>query len=68
MTKPMYCPLTMIDKSGQLHECTPDCAWAVKSPGGQYGCSIAQAAATYLGVTHNEVFEMNARPLKDDAA
>ena len=60
MTKPMYCPLTLIDKHAPIRECTPDCAWAVKRMDdrgrlSKYGCAIAFMT--------NEI--VNTQPLKE---
>lgn len=61
MTNLMYCPLTMIDKHGQIHECTSDCAWAVRERYHNiYMCAIA---VKYTELTN---YGVNARPLKDD--
>ena len=63
MSKPMYCPMTFSRHTGQ---CTPDCAWAVKTDQGQYGCCIPQmcASMTYENVGLNLITSV--RPLKDD--
>ena len=45
MSKPMYCPLTMIDKHAQIYSCNPYCAWAIESKDGKsYSCAVAVQA------------------------
>ena len=78
MNKPMYCPMSfgqslpkMNRRDGEVEvepyyfECTPDCAWAVKSSG-NYGCSLAHIAASMSAKSLTHGFSINLRPLKDD--
>lgn len=60
MSNLMYCPMTMIDKQGQIHECTPECAWAIRIKNGtEYACAKA------LEATYQD--NVNSRPLEEEA-
>ena len=67
MTKPMYCPMSFQSvivttnpdvKPPRKIECTPDCAWAIKTCD-EYFCAVAE------GFAQTQI--INTRPLKDDA-
>lgn len=70
MTKPMYCPMSFnrdayFANGNKAHTpvvCTPDCAWAVSTKDGEYGCI---EALKYAPITYTKV---NTRPLEGDAS
>ena len=80
MTNPMYCPMSFNGRTPKLtrsdgliesdlywFECTPDCAWAVETERGQYGCCFAQMCASQAYIHVRITLKTTARPLKDDA-